>query len=307
MKNANKAFIFAVIAILSWSTVATSFKIALSYFSNYEMLLISCLTAFIILALAVVMQRKLPLLKNISLQQWGKSALIGLLNPVAYYLVLFKAYDLLPAQIAQPINYTWPILLLILLAIISRKPIMPAKYIGLLLSFGGVILISTSGGGNSAGESLPIAGVLLGFLSAFLWAAFWIVNKVNEKLDNTINLFLTFMFGSIYLCIGSLFVETNLASLDGVLASMYVGAFEMAIPFIFFGMALKMSDNTVLINQLCYLSPFMSLFIIHFVLGETIYPTTYCGLILIVSGIVFNEYFAQPLYRRLKAKSLIRS
>lgn len=306
MKNANKAFIFAAIAILSWSTVATSFKIALSYFSNYEMLLVACLTAFSILSIVLLVQRKFGELKKLTLQQWGKYALIGLLNPVAYYLVLFKSYDLLPAQIAQPINYIWPILLLILLAIIYRQPIMPIKYIGLILSFGGVVLISTSGGGGSSDE-LPFMGIFLDLLSAFLWAAFWIINRVNEKLDNTIKLFLTFMFGSIYLCVGTAFVETNLASIDGILASMYVGTFEMAIPFIFFGMALKISDNTMLINQMCYLAPFLSLFIIHFVLGETIYTATYCGLILIVSGIVFNEYLAQPLYHRLRAKSPIHS
>ena len=36
---------------------------------------------------------------------------MGLLNPVAYYLILFKAYTILPAQVAQPLNMIWPIVL----------------------------------------------------------------------------------------------------------------------------------------------------------------------------------------------------
>jgi len=63
-------------------------------------------------------------------------------------------------------------------------------------------------------------------------------------------------------------------------------------------MALRKTGNPTLINQLCYLSPFLSLFLIHFILGEKIYLTTIIGLILIVSGILFNEYLANKLSRR---------
>ena len=37
----------------------------------------------------------------------------------------------------------------------------------------------------------------------------------------------------------------------------------------------------------------MSLFIISMVLGEKIVPTTIGGLVLIVFGIIFNEYFVK--------------
>ena len=70
---------------------------------------------------------------------------------------------------------------------------------------------------------------------------------------------------------------------------MYVGAFEIGIPFLFFGLAIRKTDNPALVNQMCYLSPFISLFLIHTFLGEEIYATTYGGLFLIVFGIVFNE------------------
>ena len=72
---------------------------------------------------------------------------------------------------------------------------------------------------------------------------------------------------------------------------MYVGAFEMGIPFICFGMAMRLTSNPALVNQLCYLSPFLSLFFIAVVLGEPVVLTTYVGLALIVLGIVFNQYF----------------
>lgn len=292
MQDSNKALAYAAIAVLSWSTVATMFKTALKYFSHFEMLLIASFTALLIFGVALLIQKKWALLKEIPVKQWGWFALVGLLNPVTYYLVLFKSYNLLPAQIAQPINYFWPIILLILLAIIARNPIPPIKYFGMALSLSGVAFISLGAGGID-GQQLPVWGLLLALLSAFLWATYWIVNNQNKKVDGTIALFLSFLFGSAYLLIGALFVGVNLNSIPGLLSSIYVGAFEMGIPFIFFGLAIKKTDNPALVNQMCYLSPFISLFLIHLVLGEHIYPTTYIGLFLIIFGIIFNEYLSK--------------
>lgn len=290
MKTTNKAIIYAGVSVLSWSTVATAFKLALRQQTYFEMLLIASCTALVILAAAMTLQGKWRQLTRLSGKRWGAYALIGLLNPVLYYLVLFKEYALLPAQIAQPINYCWPIFLLILMSLFGHQSIRRKKYIGMALSLGGVVLISV-GSGQVQQSSIPVTGLLLALLSALLWATFWVINKINEQTDSTVNLFVIFLFGSAYLLLSALFIPVHLTFGSSMYASIYIGAFEMAIPFIFFSMALKSTNNPALINQLCYLAPFASLLLIHFVLKEHIYTTTFCGLILIIVGIVFNEYF----------------
>lgn len=294
MSNNTKALIYTSITVLSWSTVATMFKIALKHFSHFEMLLVASFTALLIFGIAMTIFKKWNQLKTLSKKQWGWFALVGLLNPVAYYLVLFKSYSLLPAQIAQPINYIWPIILLILLAIIDKQPIAKIKYLGMFLSLSGVALISL-GSGSLGGLSLSLTGLLLALCSAFLWALYWIMNNQNKKIDSIVALFASFLFGSTYLLIAVLFVGVNLNSIPGLLSSVYVGAFEMGIPFIFFGLAIRTTNNSALVNQLCYLAPFISLFLIHIVLGEQIYITTYVGLFLIIFGIIFNEYLTKYL------------
>lgn len=87
--------------------------------------------------------------------------------------------------------------------------------------------------------------------------------------------------------------------MEAILSGAYIGAFEMGVPFICFGLAIRTTDNPALINQMCYLSPFLSLFFISVVLREAIMPTTIVGLVLIVGGLVYNEYFAG---RRLKGR-----
>lgn len=292
MKENNKAFLFIAVTVASWSTVASAFKIALRHFGYFELILISAITALLIFAVVITFQKKWSLLNKLTPKEWISYAFTGFLNPVAYYLILFKSYDLLPAQIAQPINYFWPILLAVLLVVVTKERIPVFKFIGMFISFAGVILISV-GTESVAGVKLSKPGILLAFFSAFLWATFWIVNRKNKNVDSVLGLFLSFLFGSVYLSAAAFFVPVDIGSLAGLLSSIYVGMFEMAVPFIFFGLALQKTSNPALINQLCCLSPFISLFIIHAVLGEPIYFTTYVGLTLIVSGILLNEFLSR--------------
>ena len=200
---------------------------------------------------------------------------------------------MLPAQVAQPVNYAWPIVLLILLAVFTKQPIPSKKYIGMIISMSGVVMISL-GTGQLSGMSVPVTGVLLAAFSAFFWAGYWMVNnKLKHSVDAIVSLFGSFLCGSLYLIACIPFFSLSVPNLNGLLAGMYVGGFEMAIPFICFGIAMRITSNPALINQLCYLSPFLSLFFIAMVLHEPIVITTYIGLTLIVAGIVFNEYFVK--------------
>ena len=294
MTQDNKAIVYAAIAVLSWSTVASAFKIALRYLSSFELLLVASCTAFLIFLFTLLARKKWKEVKNLSASQWRWFALLGLLNPVTYYLVLFRAYDLLPAQVAQPVNYSWPILLLILLSLFAGQSIPKIKYVGMLLSLGGVALIS-AGTGLSDKLEFSVTGFLLAFLSAFLWAGYWMVSNKRKEVDAIIALTATFFFGSAYLLIASLWLEPVVLPIQALLSGMYVGAFEIGIPFVCFGMAIQLTSNATLVNQMCYLSPFLSLFLIHLVLGEQVVWTTYAGLLLIVVGIIFNQYLAPRL------------
>ncbi|MBD5356370.1 MAG: DMT family transporter [Bacteroides sp.] len=299
MKSSTRSVLLGGVAVLSWSTVATAFKIALSHMSVFEMLFVACASSLAIFTIWMTVTRSWGELKTLTPALWGRFALLGLVAPTAYYLILFTAYDYLPAQIAQPLNYTWPILLAVLLAIFGHKPIPVSKYLGMIVSLAGVVFISVGGKGIT-GE-LSITGILLAFGSSFLWALYWIINdSLKDKLSEVASLFLTFLFGMIYLSIGTIFNPLSSLEPAAIWSGIYIGAFEMGIPFICFGMAIRTTDNPALINQMCYLSPFLSLFLITLVLGEPIMTTTYIGLCLIVGGLIYNEYFAGRKSLQLK-------
>lgn len=291
MTQNNKAVALASVSVASWMTVATAFKIALRELSVYEMLLVASATALIVISISITASGKWGELKKVSRKGWECFAMMGLLNPVAYYLVMFKAYDYLPAQIAQPVNYIWPIMLLVLLALFTGQRIPKRKYIGMLVSLGGLTVISM--GGSGIQENLPPMGFVLALGSALLWAIYWMLNdRYKDLADESISLFIGFLFGTIYLAAGTIFVPVEYHSLSGVLSGVYIGLFEMGIPFLCFGTAIRMTSNPALINQMCYLAPFLSLFFISMILHEPIMPTTYTGLALIIAGLIYNQYFS---------------
>jgi len=237
----------------------------------------------IVLFLIFIGSGKAGLLRSLSLQQILRSLLAGFLNPFLYYVVLFKAYSLLPAQEAQPLNYTWPLVLVLFSAILLKQRVRVKDIFGLLIGFSGVIVISTRGDLLSLKLSDPL-GVSLAVGSAFIWSAFWMLNMKDER-DDILKLFLNFLFGFFFVSIAMMFFSRPVLEVQGIPPAIYVGIFEMGITFVVWLKALNLSETTALISNLIFLSPFISLIFIHFILGEEILSSTIIGLVLIVSGI----------------------
>jgi drug/metabolite transporter (DMT)-like permease len=53
--------------------------------------------------------------------------------------------------------------------------------------------------------------------------------------------------------------------------------------------AMELSTNNAKIGNIVFLAPFVSLIFIHFILNETIFVTTFIGLIFIVAGIFIQQ------------------
>jgi drug/metabolite transporter (DMT)-like permease len=86
----------------------------------------------------------------------------------------------------------------------------------------------------------------------------------------------------------------------GLVGAWYLGFFEMGITFVLWLKALKLSRTTVQVSNLIYLSPFLSLVLIHLIVGETILLSTIVGLIFIVAGIIMQQRLgrSRPALRR---------
>lgn len=289
MEKTRQSYIYAGLAIMFWSTVPTAFKISLRELDILPMLTIASLTSTLVLMIVVLASGKTHLIRITTRKQLLKSAILGFINPFLYYLILLKAYQLLPAQVAQPLNMIWPIILVFLSVPILGQKIEKKSYLALFVSFIGVYIISSQGSLFKPFHS-NLTGVLLATGSSFFWAFYFILN-VKDKRDEGVKLLLNFIFGSIYLIIT--LIITGMWQFEigfmGAIASVYVGIFEMGITFLFWLKALQMASTTAKVSNLVYLAPFLSLVFVHYILHEPVYYTTPLGLVMIISGIFIQS------------------
>jgi drug/metabolite transporter (DMT)-like permease len=213
------------------------------------------------------------------------SALLGFLNPGLYYAVLFEAYDRLPAQQAQPLNYVWPVVLVLFSALFLGQPLRLRTLLAMAVCLLGVAVISTRGDLLALQFSDPF-GVGLALASTVIWAGYWLLN-LRDAGDPVLRLTVNFAFGTLF-AFGYAAILGTLSwpSLHGLLGAAYVGTFEMGLTFVLWISALRMSRTTAQVSGLIFLAPFLSLIWIHLVLGEAIHPSTVVGLGLIVGGIM---------------------
>ena len=293
MEKQKKAYLCASAAVLFWATSASAFKICLSpEHLNVPVLpllfgasLVACAALFVNLLLS----GKAALLKNLSRADLARSAFLGFLSPFLYYTILFKAYSILPAQQAQPLNFVWPLMLVLLSAPILKHKIKRRDILAILISFCGVLVISTKGHILSFRLTDPL-GVALATGSSIPWALYWIYN-IKDKRDEVLGLFLNFSCASVYVFVLMLVTgEFKFPGFKGALGVTYVGLFEMGITFLIWLKALKLSKTTAHVAGLIYLVPFLSLVVIYFVLGEKILPSTIFGAVLIVGGIILQKF-----------------
>lgn len=285
-----KSILFAIIAILMWSTSGTAFKLSLKTLEFSQLLFIASNTAWITLLIyAIIIKKRIHVS---SIRDLLKSALGGFLNPFLFYMILLKAYSLLPAQIAQPLNYTWPIMLIILSVPFLKQKLKWFDYAAITISFLGVLTISLQGEISFHHNNESLAGILLATGSSVIWASFWIFN-IRDKRDDLEKILLNFFFGALFISLYLLITKSLPTFSKGWYPAIYVGITEMAIAFVCWLMALQLSDNNSRIGNLVFLSPFLALFFIHLILKEHIYISTFTGLALIVGGILFQQFMAR--------------
>ena len=288
MTQDQKALVYGFSVVAGWSTVATAFKLALSHMAPVQLVFFA--TAFSCLFLV-----SMAILKGQGSQLWPSfwghrrvSLIGGLLNPTAYYLILFAAYDLLPAQVAMSINYSWAIVLAVMAAVFLRQRLLPADYLAAGICYTGVLIIVT-GGSLASFDVINWTGVGLALGSTVIWAGYWTLNAADQR-DPLTGLTINFLIALPLVGIICAFTTGFGISQEGIIAAAYVGLVEMGMGFVLWSTALRLTSNASRVSNLIFLSPMVSLMLIAVILGETIEMTTLAGLACILMGLAGQQW-----------------
>jgi len=271
-------------AVMLWSTVATAFSLSLDYLTPLQLLTLAAVVSWCFFAVRLSSPERRQALWAASSTARATGLLVGWLNPGLYYLVLFAAYDQLPAQEAMAINYSWGITLALLAAPLLRQRLSSGALRAACISYSGIVVIATRGAPLSLDFAQPL-GVGLALLSTLLWSLYWVINT-RLSLDPEVNLFLNFS-GALPLLLALLWLsDTPFPTVwQGWAGGLYVGLFEMGIAFVLWMGAMKATTSTLRISSLIFLSPPLSLLLIWVIAGEPVRAYTLIGLVLILFGL----------------------
>lgn len=286
------AYGYAWLTVACWASVATAFKLALRELDPPQLLLIANAVAVLVLgALVLVSAPRRATLRRLPSGAHRRALLLGVMNPLAYYLLLFHAYDTLPAQVVQPVNYTWAIALSLLAVPLLGQRLGTAELLAAALAYAGVVVISL--GLPSHGGALHPGGLAAVLASTVIWALYWIVNS-RAGVDPLCGVLLNFGYALPFTLGACLwFSRLPLPSAGALAAAAWVGVFEMGVTFVFWQKALLLSVNAARVSNLVFVTPVLSLAGITLVLGEALAPTTLPGLALILGGLLVQQRFAR--------------
>ncbi|WP_416137714.1 DMT family transporter [Halomonas sp. HK25] len=290
MTRDGQAMLYGLGAVALWSTVATAFKVALGYMSPLELMWLASLVSWALIGALVARQ---GLVGQALRRGWRTAAWAGLMNPVAYYLMLFGAYDRLPGQEAMALNYTWALAMAFLAVPLLGQRLTRIDVLAGLIAYAGVWVIATRGAVFDVAFADPL-GVTMALASTLIWALYWLLNARDHR-PPLVAQWQNFSVGlpvlTLLLLAGPGFQWHGWA---GLTAGVYVGLFEMGIAFVLWQLAVHRVSRTAKVSNLIFLSPPVSLLLLYLVVGEPILASTLIGLALILGGLGLQQWQKAP-------------
>lgn len=280
-----KSYLYAGVAILLWSTVATISKLLLSDFNKYQVLCIGALFASLTLFLFNLCTGRLKKMREYHFIDYVHMIFSGLLGNFFYYVFYYAGASIMPASQALIVNYLWPIMSVVFACILLKETLTVRKILAFCLSFIGVITVA--GDDLLSLNTITLTGVLLCIAGAVCYGAFTALNK-KWNCDAQISMMLSFFVSFLLALVINIFASNQL-SVNGVqlLGLFWNGACCMATGGVCWALALA-HGNTAKISNLAYITPFLGLLITFIFLREPFKPISVLGLCIIVSGILIQ-------------------
>ncbi len=278
-----KEYICAIISVLLWSTTATVSKLLLGSLDSMQILLVSSLFSFIFLLIINCINGSIKEIKKYKPKDYLIIFSLGLIGIFLYDLFFYLGINAMQASQAFIINYLWPIMTVLFACIILKEKFTLRKIIAIIISFIGVIIVSSNGNILNI-DKTSIMGTVYCMLAAILYGLFSVLNKKQNynKFTSMMLFYLgSFIISLIYVLTSK---KTFMPELNQLLGMLWIGIFTSAIAYTSWALALAKGD-TARISNIAYLTPFISLIWTGIVLKEKISIYSVLGLVIIVLGI----------------------
>lgn len=288
----NKNIFYSLGAVLIWATLAPVAKLVLNNVPNFEVLTVAAAVAFLFLLMYNIANGSIKKMKQYKPVDYLKMGGLGFLGMFMSNELYYYGISTMTSQEACILNYLWPIMILIFSCIILREKFTVMKIIAILCSFAGIVILSV--GSNGTGGT--VLGIAATVLNAVCYGLFSALNKkanYNQNIAMMIFWFATAVSGGLagIIC-GSVIPTEKWVSMDlmQILGLVWLGIAVKAFGYLLWAIGLEKASDSGKVANLAYLTPFLSIIISFFLLGEPVKLRALVALVFIVGGIIL-QYF----------------
>jgi len=287
MKKENLAYVLVCITAMIWATGAALSKLVLAEIDSLQFLMFVTLFAFAGMLAAVLVTRKAGIIRKYKPRDYLVFSYMGFIGMFFYLFLFYSSLAIMRAQETVAVNYLWPIMVVIFASVILKERPTIRKLSGILISFMGVIVVIT--GGNPLSIQLSsLEGTLMAMAGAALYGLFSVLSK-KHNYDKLTSMMFYCLFAFIYAFASALiFSSVPAVSLSQLAVMSWVGAFVNGLGISLWLLALKYGDTAKIAN-IIYITPFMALVYIYFLVGEEILASSVIGLAGIIAGNLIQQ------------------
>lgn len=287
MKMSNKLsmYSFAMITIVLWSTGFVFTRVAVRSFTPDAIAVLRYYAASIAMLIYVLIKKiRLPRLKDIP---W---LLLGGATGIAIYVFAFNmGSQTVNASTSSFITSAAPVVIAILARVMLRERLTPLCWGAILLSFGGIALISLTGDGLRFDP-----GIYWIFLSTACTSFYSIIQRKlllrYTPLETTAYCF----FGGTILL--SVFLPSAIPQLIASPAApiwtiVYLGVFPASIGYACWAYAISKAEKTSEVTNFMYLTPVITTLMSIWMISETPSWGTVAGGVIVLAGVLLFNLF----------------
>jgi len=281
-------YVAVILAFVFWGFTFVAFKFANLSFRPISIVFFRLAVSIFFLFGFAFSFKRLNKIKRKD-QRWF--ILLALVEPFLYFLGEAYGLTMVTATTGAIIISTIPLIVPFASYYLFREKLTPMNYLGLVISFGGVLLVILTGAGGLAANW---KGISLMFVAVFSAVAYTMVVKVLADDYNpiTITAYQSFyglmMFVPLFLIFELPVLDLNLVTSDSLLAVTYLGVFGSGICFILITIGIR-ELGAARANIFANLVPVVAAVVSFFLLKEAMPPLKILGIFTVILGLFLSQ------------------
>ncbi len=287
MTGKAKGTVYALICVALWALIPVVAKLGQTTLDNHQFLFWSSLVSFVVLSATTILSGNIKHFKRYSIKDFLYLTVLGLLGTYVYYLFLYLGYSQATGLEVLVVQYTWPIVIVVLSVFLLKEPLSVQKVVAIALGFAGVVTVLTKG--NYTNINISNGSVIaLVAAGAFCFALFSVLSKSvrQEPLGVTSLYFLSAGTASFFSML--YFSEFALPSTAEIAPILLNGVLVNGFSYVLWLAALRRAEASYL-APFIFLTPILSALYLVLFFNEPVLLVYGVGLALVVASGLVNS------------------